>query len=244
MNTARVDLWLWPLTEQSGAEADHWRVLTADERARADRFVFPKHRLRYIHGRGRLREILGAYTGIAPQDIRFALSAYDKPSLANAEAPKLFFNLSHSQGLAALGISADVEMGVDVEWIRLLKEDIAGNYFSARECAVLRALPEAAQPRAFFECWTRKEAYIKASGEGLSIPLDSFDVAYGPGVAPEFLRIDEPQKQNVAEWRLYSFEPEPGCMGAIAAKTNGAPLNVNAAASEADAAAFRARLRD
>lgn len=226
MSAVNVDLWLWPLTDASGAEAEHWRVMSAEERARAERFVFPKHRLRYIHGRGRLREILAGYTGIAPEDLTFALSAYDKPRLSNDGAQSLFFNLSHSEDVAALGVSAEAELGVDVEWIRLLKEDIASRYFSARECDVLRALPESEQPRAFFECWTRKEAYIKASGEGLSIPLDSFDVAFGPGVAPAFLRIDEPQPQNVLDWRLHAFEPQPGCMGAIAAKTDGRILRV------------------
>ncbi|HVK80504.1 MAG TPA: 4'-phosphopantetheinyl transferase superfamily protein [Verrucomicrobiae bacterium] len=240
--SVQVDLWLWPLTADSGSESEHWRVMSADERARATRFVFDKHRIRYIHGRGRLRQILALYTGIAPEDIAFNLSAYDKPSLANALAKPLFFNLSHSGELAALGISGDAELGVDIEWIRELKEDISSRYFSASECAVLHALPEEAQPRAFFECWSRKEAYIKASGEGLSIPLNSFDVAFGPGVAPRFLRIDEPQPHNPEDWRLYAFEPEAGCMGAMAAKTNGAALNVNAAASEADAAAFCARL--
>lgn len=224
--SVNVDLWLWPLTDASGEEAEHWRVMSAEERARADRFVFPKHRKRYIHGRGRLRQILGSYIGIAPEQIAFELSAYDKPRLAHAGGASLHFNLSHSEELAALGVSADAELGVDIEWIRLLKEDISSRYFSARECDVLHALPEAEQPRAFFECWTRKEAYIKASGEGLSIPLNSFDVAFGPAAAPRFLRIDEPQRQDVAAWRLYAFEPSPGCMGAIAAKTGGADLIV------------------
>lgn len=226
MSALRVDLWLWPLTDAAGAEAEHWRVMSAAERARADRFVFPKHKRRYIHGRGRMREILSGYAGVAAEDLRFALSAYDKPSLANAGLQKLHFNLSHSGDLAALGVSADAEIGVDIEWIRLLKEDISGRYFSPIECAALRALPEAEQPRAFFECWTRKEAYIKASGEGLSIPLDSFDVAFGPGVAPRFLRIDEPQAHDPDAWALHAFEPQPGCMGAIAAKTDGRELVV------------------
>lgn len=226
MSAVAVDLWLWPLTDASGAEAEHWRLLTEEERARADRFVFPKHRKRFIHGRGRLREILAAYAGVAPGELRFALSAYDKPSIANTLVAPLHFNLSHSGDLAALGVSRESELGVDIEWIRLLKEDIAGTYFSASECAVLRALPETEQPRAFFECWSRKEAYIKASGEGLSIPLDSFDVSFGPGAAPRFLRIAEPQPQNVADWSLYAFEPEPDCMGAIAVKTSGRTLSV------------------
>lgn len=224
--SVKVDLWLWPLTDASGEEAEHWRVMSTEERARADRFVFPKHRKRYIHGRGRLRQILASYTGLAPEKLAFDLSAYDKPRLANTGGASLHFNLSHSEELAALGVSADTELGVDIEWIRLLKEDISSRYFSASECDVLHALPEAEQPRAFFECWTRKEAYIKASGEGLSIPLNSFDVAFGPGAAPRFLRIDQPQKQDVADWRLYAFEPAPGCMGAIAAKTNGGDLVV------------------
>ncbi|MGE0596399.1 MAG: 4'-phosphopantetheinyl transferase superfamily protein [Hyphomonadaceae bacterium] len=226
MTAVEVDLWFWPLTDASGPEAEHWRVMSAEERARADRFVFPQHRRRYIHGRGRLREILARYTGVPAQDISFTLSAYDKPSLADAGAPGLHFNLSHSGDLAALGVSADVELGVDIEWIRLLKEDISARYFSTSECEVLHALAESEQARAFFECWTRKEAYIKASGEGLSIPLDSFDVAFGPGVTPRFLRIDQPQPHDPADWALFAFEPQPDCMGAIAAKTDGRELRV------------------
>lgn len=224
MNPVSVDLWQWELS--GDVPAEEARVLSADERARADRFVFPQHRARFIRGRARLREILGLYVGLAPEDIAFALSAYNKPSLANPLAPPLNFNLSHSGDLAVLGVSADVELGVDVEWIRPLKEDIAGRYFSPRECAVLRALPPDHQPRAFFECWTRKEAYIKASGEGLSLPLDSFEVAFGPGEAARFVRIDEPTPQAPDEWRLVSFEPAPGCIGAIAAKTMDAELAI------------------
>lgn len=226
MNIA-VDLWLWPLTSASGAEEEHWQLLSEDERARADRFVFAKHRRRFIHGRGRLRQILASYLDVAPQMLAFEASAYGKPSLAGA--PGLHFNLSHSEDLGALGVSTDVELGVDIEWIRPLKEDIANRYFAPRECDALQALPAALQPRAFFECWTRKEAYIKASGEGLSLPLDSFEVAFGPDIGARFLRIDAPVNQAPADWRLHSFEPAPGCIGAIAAKTMGRAFSVRVA---------------
>lgn len=242
MSPIGIDLWLWPLTEKSGAEADRWAILSADERERADRYVFPQHRSRFIHGRGGLREILALYTGIAPADLRFDLSSFNKPSIANPLPAPLHFNMSHTVELAALGVSGDAELGVDIEYVRLLKEDIAGNYFSPGECEVLRSLPEEQQPKAFFQCWSRKEAYIKASGEGLSIPLDSFDVAFGPGVIPRFLRIDQPQPQNVADWALYPFEPASDVMGAIAVKTEGRPLTIRAAATEQDALAYRQRV--
>ena len=222
--TVAVELWLWPLTAASGAEDEHWRLLSEEERARADRFVFAQHKRRFIHGRGRLRQILAGYLGVAPETLAFDASAYGKPTLT--VAPALHFNLSHSEDLAALGVSADAELGVDIEWIRPLKEDIANRYFAPRECDALQALPAARQPRAFFECWTRKEAYIKASGEGLSLPLDSFEVAFGPGEEARFLRIDAPASQAPADWRLHSFEPAPGCVGAIAAKTGGGELSV------------------
>lgn len=222
-----VDLWAWRL--DSEGETDRWRLLSEQERARADRFVFAKHRSRFIHGRARLREILAEYLGAAPENLAFTEGAHGKPRLAkNGE---LHFNLSHTEELAVLGVSRDIELGVDVEWVRPIKEDIAARFFSPLECATLRSLPEAVQPRAFLECWTRKEAYIKASGEGLSLPLDSFDVAFGPGQAARFLRIDSPPGQSPEDWRLHAFEPETGCVGAIAAKTSGRELVVNLVAA-------------
>jgi len=136
----------------------------------------------------------------------------------------LYFNLTHSDGLAALGVSAAPELGVDVEQVRPLKEDIAERFFSPGEVAALRALPEDQQLPAFYRCWTRKEAVVKAIGEGLSRPLDSFDVTLDADAA-RLLRMDG-EDDGPQVWQLAHFAPAPGFAGAVACRTGGGALVV------------------
>ena len=139
--------------------------------------------LRFLReGRMQSALILAGVTGGAPAGLRFDYSIHGKPSLTGTNAA-LHFNLSHSDGLAALGVSHMRVLGVDIEHERPLKEDIAERFFSRGEVAALRALPEAERLAAFYRCWTRKEAVVKAIGEGLSRPLDSFDVTLDAGAA-------------------------------------------------------------
>jgi 4'-phosphopantetheinyl transferase len=222
MSTAPVDveLWVWPLDIGADERGRFFAMLSEDEVARAERFVFERDRHRYIAARGRMRETLARLLGAKPAELRFAYSSHSKPSLPVS----LHFNLSHSEGVAALGVSRTHELGVDVEHVRPLKEDIAERFFSRAEVTALRALPEHEQLSAFYRCWTRKEAVVKAIGEGLSRPLDSFDVTLDADAA-RLLRMDG-ENGGPAAWQLAHFAPAPGFHGAIACRTGGGALVV------------------
>jgi 4'-phosphopantetheinyl transferase len=216
-----VELWVWPLDVGADERGRFYAMLSDDEVARAERFVFERDRHRYVTARGRMREILARLLGARPTDLRFAYSSHGKPSLPT----EVHFNLSHSDALAALGVSRTHELGVDVEHVRPLKEDIAERFFSRAEVAALRAMPEHAQLDAFYRCWTRKEAVVKAIGEGLSRPLDSFDVTLDADAAR--LSRMEGESGGPSAWQLAHFAPAPGFHGAIACRTGGGRLVVN-----------------
>jgi 4'-phosphopantetheinyl transferase len=169
-------------------------------------------RSHFMAARGILRELLGAYLGSSPAKVQFSYGNYGKPALeAITAGPSLQFNLSHSGGLAVYALSLKRRLGIDVEQIRpqLVGEDIARRYFAVRELADLQALPPELRAQGFLLCWTRKEAYIKAQGAGLSIPLDSFTVSLTPG------RSEELQVADGAQWTLRSFEPSPSHVAAV-----------------------------
>jgi 4'-phosphopantetheinyl transferase len=217
-----VDLWTWTLDVDDAERGRLYAYLSEDEVARAARFIFDRDRQRFIVARGRLREILAQVVGAKPAALRFDYASHGKPSLTGGGVK---FNLSHSETMAALGVSTH-ELGVDIEHVRPLKEDIAARFFSAREVAVLRALPEGAQLDAFFRCWTRKEAIVKAVGDGLSHALDTFDVtltADRPAVVERF----EGEADARQVWRLAHFDAGAGYLGAVACRTGGAALYVN-----------------
>ena len=190
-------------------------VLAADECERARRFRFERDRARYVVGRGLLRVLLGRYLATDPVEIRFAYGPYQKPSLAGT-GPR--FNLSHSGSVALLAFSAGGEVGIDVERddADLARERIPERFFSAAEVRALRALPRALQPRAFLCCWTRKEAFIKARGDGLSLALDSFDVTLVPGQPAAIVRTAWSEEEPT-EWSLVDLsDPQHGYIAAVA----------------------------
>ena len=195
--------------------------LTPDEVDRSDRFHFEKDRHHFIAGRGILRAILGSYLNAAPKQLRFSYNEYGKPFLnaGSEERPQINFNLSHSDGLALYGFVREREIGIDLERIRtnFEHEEIAARSFSPREVAVLGAVPPAMKALAFFHCWTRKEAYIKAQGQGLSLPLDSFDVSLVPG-EPATLLATRDDPQEVSHWSLHDLAPGYGYAGALAVR--------------------------
>ena len=190
------------------------RSLSADEQARAARYLREPDGRHFIAARGQLREILSAYTGIPPAGLRFTYTPQGKPALAE-DAPRLAgelrFNLSHSAGLGLLAVAAGREVGVDLEWSGREVDDaaISTRFFAPGEIATLRALPEPDRRQGFFNAWTRKEAYLKATGLGLALPLDSFSVSLVPGDPP---RLDAPQ----GGWSLYALDPAPGYTAALA----------------------------
>jgi 4'-phosphopantetheinyl transferase len=189
-------------------------TLDSDERARANQFAFARSRNEFVVTRGALRELLGQYLGSPPAELKLQYGSKGKPSLLPPLNSQIQFSVSHSHGLALLAFAAKLQVGVDVEQIRphFATLQIAERYFSSQEVAELRVLPPALQPEGFFLCWTRKEAYIKALGEGLHVPLQSFRVSLTPG-QPERLNAGDPSR-----WKLVSIQPAPGFVGALVAE--------------------------
>jgi 4'-phosphopantetheinyl transferase len=188
-------------------------TLAPDELARANRFHFQRHRNSFIATRGVLRDLLGRYLDRSPAELEFDYSPRGKPSLqATPLGRSVSFNVSHSHGLALLAFAPGCHVGVDVELIRrdFACEEIAKRYFSPQEVTELEALPTSLQAEGFFLCWTRKEAYIKARGEGLHIPLDSFHVSLTPG------RRVSLQSADSSRWTLRSLNPGPEYAAALA----------------------------
>src|ERR1700730_1992517 len=187
--------------------------LSKDEISRAQRFVFPRDHDHFIVARGRLRELLGKYLHRPPNAVQFKTGHYGKLSLLD-DGNQLRFNLSHSHGLALYGFSMGRELGIDAEKIQpeFAGEGIAQRYFSTAERRDLAETPKDLRDTAFFLCWTRKEAYIKAHGEGLQIALDSFDVSLKPG-EQETLRSADSDR-----WSMRSFKPAPEFVAAVVAE--------------------------
>lgn len=192
-------------------------LLDHDERARAERFRFARDRRRFIVRRARLREWLGEHVGEAPDRLAFARSDHGKPALTGGPC----FSLSHSGDLMMLAV-ADVEIGCDIEWIDLALDwqPLARSLFARPEYGALDALPAAAARRAFFECWARKEAFVKAIGLGLSYPLEAFTVSVGARAR----LID-----GAPGWAIASSSPDAHYAGAVVAHDDGTPLSIRIA---------------
>jgi 4'-phosphopantetheinyl transferase len=211
MRTGAVDVYVLNVEAARPHLGEFWALLSADERDRAARFRFDRDRERFVIRRGTLRELLARRLDEAPGRIRFCANRFGKLSLASRQRIK--FNLSQSYDVALFALTEETEVGCDIERCdpRLGADLIPEGFFSARESSTLRALPPALQTEAFFLCWTRKEAYVKARGRGLSIPLDSFDVSLAPGEPAALLRGCE-------GWSVEAFEPVPDHPAAIVAE--------------------------
>ncbi|MBI5657071.1 MAG: 4'-phosphopantetheinyl transferase superfamily protein [Geobacter sp.] len=192
--------------------------LSPDEQSRCSRFVIQKVRDRFIAARGQLREILASYLSCAPAEIAFRYGEHGKPLLNASPQPPLQFNLSHSGEHALVAVTMHAAIGIDIEQLRsgrpLLK--LAERFFSARESAELRSLPEQLQEDAFYACWTRKEAYLKAIGTGLATPLNAFDVTLLPGMPPA-LAAQRLAPEETVRWQLVDIAVPGGYRGALAA---------------------------
>jgi 4'-phosphopantetheinyl transferase len=213
-----VHVWRANLDQSLSQIALFQNNLGDDERSRADRFYFGRDRERFIVARGILRAILGRYSNRPPDSLSFSYSTHGKPSLVpESDADGIRFNLSHSNGKALYAISRGREIGIDLEFIRcdLEAEQIAERFFSHSEIETLRALPQSLRKYAFFLCWTRKEAYIKARGEGLSLALDQFDVSLIPG-EPAALLSTRSDSDEALRWSLRNLNPAPGYTAALA----------------------------
>ena len=215
-----VQVWRANLDQTPAQVQSFFDDLAAEEQARAERFHFARDREHFIVGRGVLRAILGRTLNRAPGCLRFCYGAHGKPALADEDAIR--FNLSHSDGIALYAIARGREVGIDVERIRrdLAVAEIAERFFSPREGAMLRTLPGELQRQAFFRGWTRKEAYIKARGDGLALPLDAFDVSLVPEEPDAVLRIQR-DPAEASRWSFQELAPAPGYAAAIAVEGHG-----------------------
>ncbi|HQZ40780.1 MAG TPA: 4'-phosphopantetheinyl transferase superfamily protein [Vicinamibacterales bacterium] len=184
-------------------------LLSAEERAREARLHFEADRERYVIGRALTRLQLSRFLGGDPRDWRFVTNAHGRPELAvsGERPPPLGFNVSHTSGMVACAVAATREVGVDVECVdRRLAHDVADRFFAPREIADLRALPASDQPRAFFDYWTLKEAYIKARGMGLALPLARFAFRLAPDRTPTI--SFEADVEDIAEsWQFFQAWP-------------------------------------
>lgn len=226
MESDEAHVWRADLLQSEEETARLRRLLSPDEQARAGRFLFPKDRDRFIVARGHLRSILGRYLGVEPEGLRFAYNSYGKPCLSKEfDGGALRFNLSHSHERALYAFARGAEVGVDIEYLRqdFACEEIARQFFSPREVADFRSLPASQRAEAFFHCWTRKEAYVKALGEGLSVPLDEFDVSLLPG-EPAALLSNRRRPQEVARWSLQTLEVDSVYAAALAVEGSGRQL--------------------
>ena len=191
-------------------------LLSGAERDRASRFAFDSDRRRFTVARAGLRTLLAARLGVTAEEVELTYGKNGKPALANAQADSgPHFNLSHSGDVAAYAFSMEQEIGIDVERIREIAnaDNIAARFFSARENETYDALAPIDKPLGFWNCWTRKEAFIKALGDGLTYSLHAFDVSLRPGEPAEILRVgDIPGAQ--CGWSLHDISPGPGVVGA------------------------------
>lgn len=212
-----VDIWCASLRQPESVIAGLFQTLARDEVERSERFRFRRHGVAFVVSRGLLRTIAGQYVGAHPGELCFAYTPYGKPYLAGPLADGLLrFNLSHSHELVLYAFAAEVEVGIDVEYMRpeLAGEEIARRFFSPREVESLSALPVGQRTEAFFKCWTRKEAFIKAVGEGLSFPLDQFDVTLAPHEPAALLSVKNDARE-AARWSLRDVSPGSGYAAAI-----------------------------
>ncbi len=214
LTAKEIHVWRVDLDDETIILPHLQETLSTDEKTRAGRFHFDRDRNHFAATRGILRELLGRYLNRAPADIEFDYGPRGKPTLSGA--PSLQFNVSHSRGMALLAFAFGCQLGVDVEKIRpFAGEKIAERFFSPQEVMELRRLPEILRDEGFFLCWTRKEAYIKARGEGLHVPLKSFHVSLTPGESERLETTDE------LDWTLRSLRPAADYVGAVVAEGKG-----------------------
>jgi 4'-phosphopantetheinyl transferase len=222
-----VHVWRTTVDWQPEALAGLKQHLSADERARIERFYFEKDQRSHLVSRGWLRLLLGGYLKVPPAELAFGYGAHGKPHLVcptaqTAHRAPLQFNVSHSGEIVVIALTARRALGVDVERIRPDSKivELAERYFSVRERTALARLAPDLQHVAFFNGWSRKEAYIKAQGDGLSLPLDSFDVTLVPGEPAELI-ASRPDPDEARRWSMRAFDVADGYKAALVVEGSG-----------------------
>ena len=221
-----VHVWCASLNLPPDGLAKTIELLATDEVVRAARFRFKKDRDHFVIRRGLLRVILGCYLGIPPKKVEFTYNPFGKPAVSiNPEGFR--FNLCHSGGLALIAVTRRGEIGVDLERVRddVEIDELSEGLFSEIEHDILRSLPPKVRLQAFFNCWTRKEAYLKARGEGLSIPLSQFSVTVLPDETPRLIGTQNDPGENEL-WTLYHLSPGSEYIAAIAVEGKGHHLRL------------------
>ena len=217
LGDAEIHVWRAPLNISNATLSSFAAWLDSDEQDRAARYHFDQHRNQFIAGRGWLRTLIGWYLQTEPASLIFRYSDFGKPSISEgSETVPLRFNLAHAGDLALYAFTLRREIGIDIELIdaKFASETIARQFFSPKEVAALLKFPTDRRPHAFFDCWTRKEAFIKAQGMGLSLPLDQFEVS---------IEHDQPALLHTAwdaaeasRWALVNVDAAPGYAAALA----------------------------
>jgi 4'-phosphopantetheinyl transferase len=198
-------------------------VLSSDEQQKAERFHFASDRVRYVVGRGALRAILAQCLNTDAERLCFGYGQFGKPYLARSASDiPLQFNVSHSGELILIALAIGRAVGTDVERVQndLQMERVAASFFSPYERRALQSIPAHFRVQAFFDCWTRKEAYIKAIGNGLSLGLDQFDVCFVPGQEPRLVAT-RPDPAEARRWALRALDVGPDYRAALAVEGNG-----------------------
>jgi 4'-phosphopantetheinyl transferase len=223
IDSNEVHIWRTVLDEQARSIDRYLDTLAADEQSKAGRFYFQRDRECFIIAHGVLRAILALYLNRPPASVSFCYGEHGKPALfLESGGDSIRFNMSHSHGMALYAVARGREVGVDLEFVRydLETDQIAEEFFSRKEIAEICALPPTMRRYAFFLCWTRKEAYIKATGKGLSLPLDQFDVSLIPG-EPAALLSTRPDSGEALHWALQELTVAPEYAAALAAEGHG-----------------------
>jgi 4'-phosphopantetheinyl transferase len=227
LTPAEIHVWLASYDEITEERLDsaYRALMSAAEKEQEPRFYFARDRRRYLITRALVRTVLSRYVSIHPAEWIFSTNAYGRPDIVNAQAKDagLSFNISHTHSLIVLGVTVRRALGVDVENFRAreVSIDIADRYFAPQEVAALTAVPPHQQQYRFFEYWTFKEAYIKARGMGLSLPLDKFSFHYPNDHAVE-IAIHPELADDSARWQFWQFRPAPEYLVAICAERAGA----------------------
>jgi 4'-phosphopantetheinyl transferase len=209
-----VDVWTAQFNQSRTVLAGCVAALCPSEIERASRFATAELRSQFAFNRGALRYILSDYTHESPERLKLDTGPYGKPLL---RSQPFCFNVTHSGLLMVCAVSRTAPVGIDIEHIREMPDmfAIANGHFAPGECERLRALPALYRTRGFFECWTRKEAFIKATGLGLSQGLHHFEVTFGPGVVPRLVRLDG-RPDAPEQWELHTFDLPKDYCGAVA----------------------------
>jgi 4'-phosphopantetheinyl transferase len=218
-----IHVWRAPLEQPDAIVRDYWHILSGDEQARSERYSFEKDKRSFIVRRGVLRAIVSRYLGISRSQVRFVYGPHGKPHLEDPESFEgIQFSSASSRGLGLWAFCKNRQIGVDLECIRsaVAYEEIASQFFSTAEREALSQLPDALKLAGFFACWTQKEAYVKARGEGFSLAFSRFEVSAGPGKAAKLISV-EGNPQEARRWSLEYLDVGQDYAAALAISNRG-----------------------